>query len=380
MTDNRVKQVQKFGQSIWLDFIRREMIQSGELTKLIQEDGIRGITSNPKIFDQVITGSDDYDETIGELTGKGLGPAEIYRDLTVGDVQMAADLFRDLYNNSDGNHGFVSLEVNPHLAHDSAATINEARELWRRLDRPNVFIKVPATREGLPAITQLISEGINVNVTLLFGIPRYREVAEAYISGLEKRLESGSPLDRVRSVASFFLSRIDVLVDSLLEKRTKVTGETAALVPKIRGQVAIASAKEAYQAFGEIYASDRFRELSRTGAQKQRLLWASTSTKNPDYSDVKYVESLIGPETVNTVPLDTLEAFRDHGDPESRLESGLAEARQVLGWLPEVAIDLDQVTQQLEEEGVAKFNDPYDDLIKSLEREQSRVLASADRG
>jgi transaldolase len=355
------------------------MIQSSQLSDLIQKDGIRGVTSNPKIFDQVITGNDDYDDTVRELTKKGLNPTEIYRDLTVEDVQMAADLFRDLYDTSGGNHGFVSLEVNPHLAHDSDATVEEARDLWQRLDRPNVFIKVPATREGLPAITKLISEGINVNVTLLFGIPRYREVAEAYIAGLEKRMKNSAPIDRVRSVASFFLSRIDVLVDSLLEKRSKVTGDTAALVPRIRGQVAIASAREAYQAFKEIYASDRFQELSRRGAQKQRLLWASTSTKNPDYSDVKYVEALIGPETVNTVPLKTLEAFRDHGNPENRLENGLAEARQVLGWLAEVGIDLDQVTGQLEDEGVAKFNEPYDDLIKSLEREQSRVLATADQ-
>lgn len=376
MSQNRVKEIPKFGQSIWLDFIQRELITSGRLRALIEEDGIRGVTSNPKIFDQAITGSDDYKRAIRELSHAGKSAREIYRVLAVEDVQKAADQFRDLYEESRGDHGFVSLEVNPHLAHDTEGTIEEAQELWNALDRPNVFIKVPATEEGLPAITRLIREGINVNVTLLFGLPRYREVAKSYISGLEERASNGDSLRRVRSVASFFLSRIDVLVDSLLDERLKEGALEKALVRELRGQVAIASAKEAYQMYQRIFARDELTELVRYGAQKQRLLWASTSTKDPDYSDVKYVEALIGPETVNTIPLKTLQAFRDHGRPSSRLLEDAGKTKDVLERLPESGIDLDEVTQQLEDEGVEKFNQAFDDLLESLE--QRRAEASVE--
>jgi transaldolase len=375
MKKSRVSRIQKFGQSMWLDHIDRGMIQSGELKRLIEEDELRGVTSNPSIFDEAIEGSQDYDETIQALVREGKSVEEIYKALTVKDVQMAADNFRQLYDTSGGANGFVSLEVNPHLAYKTKETIAEARELWKSLNRPNVFIKVPATKEGLPAIQQLISEGINVNVTLLFGLPRYQEVAAAYIAGLEERAAAGKPLARVRSVASFFLSRIDALVDPKLEEimaRGGPKGETAA---KLHGQVAIASAKQAYQIYKEIFSEERFQRLGDKGARPQRVLWASTSTKNPDYSDVKYVEALIGPETINTVPLKTLKAYRDHGNPKERLEQDLEGARRVLQLLPEVQIDIDQVTQQLEEEGVDKFNRPYDSLMNTLARKRSEWLA-----
>ena len=293
--------------------------------------------------------------------------AEIYEALSRRDVQSAADEFRPLYDKTDGKDGYVSLEVNPHLAHDTSGTIEEARRLWAALSRPNVFIKVPATVEGIPAIRQLISEGISVNVTLLFGLPRYRQVANAYIAGIEARLAQGKPVNHVASVASFFVSRIDVLVDSLLEKMIAHGDKKAELAKKVRGQVAVASAKAAYQIYKEIFGSDRFQRLAKIGVRVQRLLWASTGTKNPDYSDVKYIEALIGPDTVNTIPVETLNAYRDHGTPEARLEQDIEQAYSVLVRLPTVGISLDKVTQQLEDEGVEKFNKPFDQLMKTLE-------------
>jgi transaldolase len=374
MNKNNLLKIQEFGQSIWLDYISRGMIHSGELKRLIEEDGLRGVTSNPSIFDQAFEGSQDYEEPIRALSQEGKTAEEIYQVLTVEDVQLAADEFRHLYDTSEGAHGFVSLEVNPHLAYRTEETMAEARELWRSLARPNVFIKVPATKEGLPAIQQLISEGINVNVTLLFGLPRYREVAAAYIAGLEERAAAGKPLDRVCSVASFFLSRIDVLVDAKLEEIMAGRGSQAETAEKLHGQVAIASAKEAYQIYKEIFGHERFQRLAAKGGRPQRVLWASTSTKNPDYSEVKYVEPLIGPETINTLPQETLKAYRDHGNPQERLEQGLEEARKVLELLPEVDMDIDQLTQQLEKEGVDKFNKPYDRLLETLAKKRSQVL------
>ncbi len=359
---NPLKQIAVYGQSIWLDYIRRQLITSGELKRLIEEDGLRGMTSNPSIFEQAIAGSHDYDDDIRAMALAGRDVKAIYEALSVRDVQSAADEFRPLYDRNDGNDGFVSLEVNPHLAHRTEETIREARRLWRELNRPNVFIKVPGTVEGLPAIRTLISEGININVTLLFGLPRYRQVAEAYIAGLEDRVRNDGSVSRVRSVASFFLSRIDVLVDPLLEGNTEKTD----LARQLHGEVAIASAKIAYQIYLEIFGTDRWRNLAQKGAFPQRLLWASTSTKNPDYSDVKYVEPLIGRDTVNTVPLETLNAYRDHGKPQARLEEDVDKARQVLGRLPEVGIQLPEVTQRLEDEGVEKFNKPFDKLMETL--------------
>lgn len=300
MKNNSLKHLQTFGQSIWLDYIRRDLITSGELKRLIAEDGLQGMTSNPSIFEKAIVESHLYDADIRAMALKGQTAQLIYEALSQQDVQSAADAFRPLYEQTDGKDGYISLEVNPHLARDTKGTIQEARRLWKALNRPNVLIKVPATTEGIPAIQQLISDGINVNVTLLFGLPRYRQVAEAFIAGLEARAAQGKPVKRVASVASFFLSRIDTLVDPLLAKPLKQGGRVAELAKTVIGQTAIASAKEAYQLYKEIFGSARFMELKAQGAFPQRLLWASTGTKNPDYSDIKYVEALIGPDTVNS--------------------------------------------------------------------------------
>ncbi|WML85608.1 transaldolase [Thiothrix subterranea] len=357
MKNNPLNQLATFGQSIWLDYIRRDLISSGELQRLIEDDDLRGITSNPAIFEKAITDSHAYDTAIRDLAQQGSSAEAIYETLSQQDVQSAADAFRPLYTRTNGKDGYVSLEVNPHLAHNTDGTLQEARHLWAALNRPNVFIKIPATTAGLPAIQQLISEGINVNVTLLFGLPRYRQVAEAYVAGIETRLAQGESVQHVASVASFFVSRIDALLDPLLEAPT---------AQPLRGQVAIASAKIAYQIYQEIFNSERFEALEAQGASVQRLLWASTSSKNPAFSDIKYVEALIGADTVNTLPLETLNAYRDQGEPQARLEQGVAEARQVLAQLPALGIDLDQLTQQLEDEGVNKFNKPFDKLLNIL--------------
>jgi transaldolase len=370
MNANPLIQLETFGQSFWLDYIRRDLIASGELRRLIEEDGLRGITSNPSIFEKAIAGSHEYDKAISAMALEGKGNEEIYEVLSRQDVQSAADEFRPLYDKAGGKDGFVSLEVNPHLAHNINGTIEEARRLWAALNRPNVFIKVPATAEGIPAIRQLISEGISVNVTLLFGLPRYRQVADAYIAGIEARLAQGKPVSHVASVASFFVSRIDVLVDSLLEKVIVEGGKKGELAKTLRGQVAVASAKAAYQNYKEIFGSARFQRLVKIGARVQRLLWASTGTKNPDYSDVKYIDALIGPDTVNTMTVETLNAYREHGAPEVRLEQDVEQAHSVLVRLPIVGISLDKVTQQLEDEGVEKFNQPFDHLIKTLEKDR----------
>jgi transaldolase len=366
MKENPLIKLGELGQSIWLDYIRRDLIASGQLRRLIEDDGLRGMTSNPAIFEKAITDSSDYDEDIRSLAGQGKSVGAIYEAISLRDVRNAADEFRPLYDKMDGKDGYVSLEVNPHLAHDTNGTLVEARRLWAALNRPNVFIKVPATAEGLPAIQQLISEGISVNVTLLFGLPRYREVAEAYIAGIEACAAKGKPVKNVASVASFFVSRIDAMVDPLLEKPSAKGGQEAYVDHKAHGQVAIASAKMAYQIYKELFGSDQFKKLAAKGARTQRLLWASTSTKNPKYSDVKYVEALIGPDTVDTAPMETIDAYRDHGDPKLRLEENIEEARWVLAELSNVDIDIDEITQKLEDEGVDKFNQPFDKLMKTL--------------
>ena len=366
MKTNPLVQLGTLGQSIWLDYIRRDLIASGGLRRLIGENGLRGMTSNPAIFEKAIADSHDYDEDVRAMALKGKGAKEIYEALSQRDVQSAADEFRPLYDRTDGKDGYVSLEVNPHLAYDPNGTMQEARRLWGALNRPNVFIKVPATVEGLPAIQQLVSEGINVNVTLLFGLPRYRQVAEAYLGGIEARTTQGKAVKQVASVASFFVSRIDALVDPLLEPILAQGGKEADFAKKARGQVAIASAKMAYQIYTEIFGGDRFGKLAAQGARAQRLLWASTGTKNPDYSDVKYVEALIGPDTVNTAPLETLNAYRDHGEPKARLEQDVKGARRVLERLPELGISIAKMTRQLEDEGVEKFNQPFDKLMATL--------------
>jgi len=370
---NSLKQVEKLGQSLWLDYIRRDLLTNGELRRLIEGDGLRGMTSNPAIFEKAIVESRDYDAEIHSLALEGKDAPAIYDALSRRDVQMAADEFRTVYDTTDGRDGYVSLEVNPHLAHDTNGTIEEARRLWAALDRPNVFIKVPATIEGLPAIKQLISEGISVNVTLLFGLPRYRQVAESYIAGIEARLARGKGVKQVASVASFFVSRIDTLMDPLLDKIIAQGGDTANVAWQALGQVAIASARMAYQIYKEIFNGERFRKLAEKGARTQRVLWASTGTKNANYSDVKYVEALIGPDTVNTIPLETLNAFRDHGVPKARLEHDVGKAADMAERLADMGISIDAVTQQLEDEGVEKFNKPYDKLLEALTKTSQSV-------
>jgi len=374
MNANPLKQLEKLGQSVWLDYIRRDLITGGGLRRLIEEDGLAGMTSNPAIFGKAIEESPDYVTDIQTMARAGKDAAAIYEALSQHDVRSAADEFRPVYERTDGKDGYVSLEVNPHLAHDTPGTIREGRRLWVALDRPNVFIKVPATDAGLPAIRQLTSEGINVNITLLFGLPRYRQVAEAYIAGIEARLAQGKPVKRVASVASFFVSRMDTLVDPLLEKLIAQGGKEADIAKKARGETAIASAKMAYQIYKEIFGSDRFRNLALQGAYVQRVLWASTGTKNPDYDDVKYVEALIGPGTVNTIPVETLSAYRDHGIPQARLERDVEGAAGILDRLPELGIRIDDVTQHLEDEGVEKFNKPFDKLLEHLAQRSARYL------
>lgn len=368
MKENPLQRLTAVGQAIWLDYLQRSLITSGRLGRLIEEDALRGMTSNPSIFEKAIDGSGDYDSDIRSKVLAGKNVREIYEELAVADVQMAADAFRPVYERLGGRDGFVSLEVNPHLAHDTRGSVEEARRLWKKVGRPNCFIKIPATAEGLPAIAQCLGEEININITLLFGLPRYREVVDAYLGGMETLMESGAQLKGVSSVASFFLSRIDVIVDPVLEAKAGEGGRTAELARSLLGQTAIASARLAYQIYKEIFSSPRFKSLEAKGAHSQRVLWASTSTKNPAYSDIKYVEPLIGADTINTVPIETLDAYRDHGNPTARIENGLDEARGLMDRLPELGIDIDAVTQRLEDEGVAKFSEAHDRLMASLER------------
>ncbi|NPA92020.1 MAG: bifunctional transaldolase/phosoglucose isomerase, partial [Chloroflexi bacterium] len=380
MKENPLRQLQKFGQSVWLDFIRRDMLLSGEFQTLIQEDGVSGVTSNPTIFEQAIAGSPAYDASIHGLILVGRNAFGIYEDLTVEDVRLAADVLFPVYLASNGNEGYVSLEISPHLAYDTDTTIAEARRIWQEVDRPNLMIKVPATKEGLPAIRELTREGINVNVTLLFSLERYREVIEAYMDGLEARLEHALPIDIIRSVASFFVSRIDTKVDALLEAMIREGGDKATRAQALLGEAAVASAKLAYQIYKEAIASERWQELALRGAKPQRLLWASTSTKNPAYSDVKYVEALIGPDTITTLPLKTLNAYRDHGQPAPRLEENVDHARWVLEELAALGVDMAQVAQELEDEGVRRFVESYEKLLDIIRQKEpqarNRALAS----
>jgi len=365
MATNNVKQIHDFGQSIWLDFIDREIMASGKLQKLIDEDGVRGVTSNPAIFEKAITSSSDYDKDIAELSATFDDNEKLFFELAIKDIQQAADLFSGVYNEEvKGADGYVSLEVSPFLALDTEGTAKQAVELWEKVNRENVMIKIPGTKPGLAAIQQSIAKGININVTLLFGLQRYEEVTEAYISGLEEYLAAGNDISRVSSVASFFLSRIDVIVDPLLEAK----GEKALV-----GEVAIASAKKAYEIYKRVFSTERWQKLAAKGAKPQRLLWASTGSKNPAFKDTKYVEALIGPDTVDTVPLETVDAFRDHGIAANTLEGGLEEATATLAKLKDLDIDLDAITQQLEDEGVEKFNKPFEKLLKAIEDQKSKV-------
>jgi transaldolase len=371
MPSNPLNRLAALGQSVWLDYIHRDLFSSGQLRALIAQDSLTGMTSNPAIFEKAIAQSAAYDEQIRALSSTGLDALAIYEQLSLQDVQRAADEFRGVFDSTRGQDGYVSLEVNPHLAHDSAGTVIEARRLWASLRRPNVFIKVPGTPAGLTAIRQLISEGISINVTLLFSLPRYREVIEAFIAGLEARVALGQPIEAVASVASFFISRIDAVVDPMIDALVAAKDARANQGKALRGEVAIASAKLAYEMHREVFAQERFTALKARGAQVQRLLWASTSTKDKRYSDLKYVEALIGANTVDTLPLETLLAYRDHGQPQARLMERTDHARAVIDELPKLGIDLAAITQQLEDEGVTKFNQPFDKLLQAVQTKQS---------
>lgn len=370
---SKMEELASLGQAVWLDYIRRSFITSGGLQRLIDR-GLRGLTSNPSIFEKAIGQSEDYDEAMKDLIAAGASIDEIYNALAVEDIRSAADLFFPVYEKTAGEDGYVSLEVNPLLARDTAGTLAEARRLWKQVDRPNLMIKIPATREGLPAITQAIAEGINVNVTLIFSLNRYAEVIEAYLKGLEIRAGEGLPLDSIASVASFFVSRVDTKVDRLLEEIMRREGPQAELAASLRGQAAVANARLAYQQFESVFNGPRFAGLRAKGARPQRPLWASTSTKNPQYSDILYVQELIAPHTVNTLPTDTLEAFEDHGEVVRTIRAEDYDGqRSVLQSLESLGISMEQVTWELEEEGVAAFAKSFEALIESIIDKRRRL-------
>jgi transaldolase len=369
---SKLAELEKLGQSVWFDFIRRSLITSGELKELI-DTGVRGITSNPAIFEKAIAGSNDYDEDIKRLGKTDKSVDEIYEALAFEDIGRAADLLRRIYDTSGGLDGYVSLEVNPHLADETDKTIQEAIRLFETLNRPNVMIKVPATAAGLPAITQLIGAGVNVNVTLIFGLENYKAVADAYISGLEKLADrgptvtAGHPVNKVASVASFFVSRVDSAIDKELEKRNQT---------ELLGKSAIANSKLAYAEFKQIFSGSRWQSLRDKGARVQRVLWASTSAKNPNYVDTLYVDQLIGPDTVNTIPPATLASFMDHGQVAETLTKDWEEAREQIAKLTELGIDLQAVTQQLQDDGVVAFAKPFDALLQSIAEKRNRLLGA----
>jgi transaldolase len=373
---NATLELLEAGQSIWYDNIERRLLKNGELAGMVERGEIRGVTSNPSIFMNAITKAQDYDGELLPLANSSLGDEEVFFRLAIQDIQEAADLFQDLYLKTHGADGYVSLEVSPFLADDSAATIAQAKELWRRVDRPNLMIKIPATRAGLSAITDAIAEGLNVNVTLIFSIERYQEIMDAYMRGLERRLEAGLSIDSIASVASFFVSRLDTKVDARLNEIIKKGGTAAQLASLLLGKAAIANTRLAYLVFKDVCSSARFQKLKVMGAQVQRPLWASTSTKNPAYRDVIYVEELIGPDTVNTVPPQTLVAFLDHGQVRASLDEGLDEARQVLAQLETLGISMSQVTRELEEEGVKAFSDAFSVLLDALQKRRQAALIS----
>ena len=367
---NRLRELERYGQSIWYDSLRRGIIASGELARFIVEDGLKGLTTNPAIYEKAIGATHDYDAELATLLPRAdLDPKAIYEQLAIHDIQAAADLLGPVHDATDGRDGFVSLEVSPMAARDEAATLAEARRLWRSLGRRNVMIKVPGTPEALPAIRQLLSEGVNVNVTLLFSRRAWADVAEAHLAALADRVARGQPISGVASVASFFVSRIDTLADSLLDElcTTAESDEVRGRAEALKGRVAIANAKLAYQDWRALVARPRWTRLAAQGAQPQRLLWASTSTKNPQYRDVMYVESLIGPDTVDTVPPATFDAFRDHGRARPTLEEDVEGARRTMTELAALGISIDAITDRLLDEGVRLFAEPFGKLLASIE-------------
>ena len=374
---NPLKRLHDYGQAVWLDFLARRFIAEGGLKKLIEQDGLTGVTSNPSIFEKAIGGSADYDSSLKAAESQGdCDVMALYERLAIEDIQHAADALRPVYDATERQDGYVSLEVSPYLAMSTEATVAEARRLWRAVGRENLMIKVPATKAGLPAIRQLIGEGINVNITLLFSQQVYEEVVEAYLAGLEHLIAQGGDASKIASVASFFVSRIDVAVDKLIEERLRQTNEAdkRRALTGLRGKVAIANAKLAYQRYKRLFAGARWEKLRAKGARVQRLLWASTGTKNKDYSDVLYVEELIAPDTVNTIPPATMDAFRDHGKVRLSLEEDIDQAKQVMATLDRSGISIDAVTAKLVEEGVQLFADAFDKLSGAVARKRAANL------
>jgi transaldolase/glucose-6-phosphate isomerase len=370
-TKNPLKELLNYGQSMWLDYIRRDLFTTGKLKQLIDDDGLRGMTSNPAIFEKAIGDSSLYDDMLKSLASrKDLDTTGKYEQIAIRDIQAAADALQSVYQTSNFRDGYVSLEVSPYLARKTQETIDEARRLWKAVNRENVMIKVPGTAEGLPAIRQLIGEGININVTLLFAQDVYEKVAEAYIAGLEDLAGRAGNLKKMASVASFFISRIDTLIDSMLNDKLKNTSDATqqALVKSLLGKVAIANGKLTYKSYQQIFSGPRWQALASKGAQTQRVLWASTSTKNPNYRDVIYVEELIGPDTVNTMPPATVDAFRDHGKVRNSLTEDVAGAKKVMDDLPRAGISMKEVTDKLTDDGVKLFADAFDKLLAAVEK------------
>lgn len=378
MTTNHLLEIKQYGQSIWMDNLNRDLIQSGELKDMVENKGICGITSNPAIFEKAINGNVIYDADIEAGIRAKLPVYKIYESLTFDDIRNACDILQPVYESSNGLDGYVSIEVPPTIAHDTQATIEEARRYYQEIGRENVMIKIPGTTSGLPAVEQVISEGINVNVTLLFSVESYVETAQAYMRGLEKRATAGKDISKIASVASFFLSRIDINIDKRIDEKLKKGVDDISVEAKLRavkGKIAIANAKIAYQKYKEIIQSDRWKALSAKGAKVQRLLWASTSTKDPSYSDVMYVDELVGPDTVNTLPPSTIEACADHCDVDNRVETGVEEAYNLIESLktPDININLDEVMEELLVEGIDKFVQPFQSLMSSLEEKVNQL-------
>ncbi|MEK6287615.1 MAG: transaldolase [Acidobacteriota bacterium] len=377
MSTNPLIELTRLGQSVWNDNIERKLITSGELKRLIDEDGLSGVTSNPAIFEKAIAGSELYADQLRDLASEGKSAQEIYEALAIRDIQMAADVLAGVYDQTGGADGFVSLECSPLLANDTDGTVEEARRLWRLVDRRNVMIKIPGTEAGIPAIEQCTYEGININITLLFSLHAYDQTMEAYIRGLERRAAENKPVDKISSVASFFVSRIDSAVDKELERRISQSTdeEENTKLQSLLGRIAIANAKIAYQRYKKVFHGERFAALKQQGAQVQRPLWASTSTKNPVYPDVYYVEALIGPETVDTLPPATIVAFRDHGRAQVTIEDNLDEERALLARLEKVGISLDQVTAHVLADGVRLFVEPFEKLLKTIESRAAEIVS-----
>ena len=373
MSTTPIHRLGDLGQSVWIDQISREMIESGELERL-RDVGITGLTSNPTIFQKAIGASTDYDDDLSALAGEGLGREAIFESVALDDIRAACDLMRPVYDAAGGADGFVSFEVSPHLAHKTAETVSEARRLWELIDRPNVMIKVPGTPEGIPAFRSLVAEGLNVNVTLLFAVDAYVDVANAYVDGLEAYDRAGGDVGAVASVASFFVSRVDTAADNALQAR--IDGGRTGL-DDLLGQAAVANARIAYSRYLNIFQGSRFQELKKKGANAQRCLWASTSTKNPAYSDILYVQELIAPNTVNTMPLDTIEAWNDHGDARLTLEEGMDDAPAVIDRIESAGISFKEITDQLTVDGVKSFADSFDLLLADVGEKSARLTAAA---